>query len=179
MGELSSDFYNNIITTNIQVMDCLINSLTWQGKQGECSCNDTAITALTALINHDTAITALTALINHDTDSDESHKQILTQLLVQKILSPQFKKELGMLLSSQQVRNHKTLVLLCKVCEGSREMSVVVGDHVEYMSNLGGTFHEVATQSGSTDLEGLEEWILYVTVLWCILRYHRQDISQQ
>jgi hypothetical protein len=166
MGELPSDFYNNIITTNIQVMDCLINSLTWQGKQGECSCNDTAITALTALINH-------------DTDSDESHKQILTQLLVQKILSPQFKKELGMLLSSQQVRNHKTLVLLCKVCEGSREMSVVVGDHVEYMSNLGGAFHEVATQSGSTDLEGLEEWILYVTVLWCILRYHRQDISQQ
>ena len=166
MGQFSPDLYNNVITTNIQVIDCLINSLTWPKSKGESSCNDTAITAITALINR-------------GTDNDESHKQILTQLLVQKLLSQQFKKQLDMLLSVQQVKSRKTLVLLCKVCEESREMCVVIVDQEEYLSALRVNFHELVTQSGSTELEGLEEWILYVTVLWCILRYHEQDIAQQ
>ena len=58
-------------------------------------------------------------------------------------------------------------------------MCVVVVDQKEYMSKLVERFRELATQSGSTEIESLEEWILYVTVLWCILRYHQQDISQQ
>ena len=49
----------------------------------------------------------------------------------------------------------------------------------EYLRTLGVNFHKLATQSGSTDLVDLEEWILHVTVLWCILQYHCQDISQQ
>ncbi|CAB4017334.1 serine threonine- kinase 36-like, partial [Paramuricea clavata] len=165
MTQFSSDFYNNIITTNIQVIDCLINCLTLQESQGICLCNNTAITATAALINHNT--------------DEENHKQILSQLLVQKLLSQQFKKQLATLLSPQEVKDHRTLALLCKVCEGSKEMCVVIVDQEEYLSTLGVNFRELVTQSGSCDMEGLEEWILHVTVLWCILRYHQQDISQQ
>ena len=120
----------------------------------------------------------MVALINRSTD-EENHKQILSQLLVQKLLSQQFKKQLATLLSPQEVKNHRTLALLCKVCEGSKEMCVVIVDQEEYLSTLGVNFRELVTQSRSCDMEGLEEWILHVTVLWCILRYHQQDISQQ
>lgn len=166
MAKLSSDFYNNIITTNIQVVDCLINRLTLQESQGDLFCNDTAITASIALLNR-------------NTDHEENHKLILTQLFVQKLLSQEFKKQLAGLLSPRQVKSHKTLALLCKVCEGSKEMCTVIVDNKEYMNTLAVNFRKLVTQSGSTDMEGLEEWILHVAVLWCILRYHQQDISEQ
>ncbi|XP_028395841.1 serine/threonine-protein kinase 36-like [Dendronephthya gigantea] len=159
-----TDFYNNIITTNIQVVDCLINSL---GSHG------------VPVKDHSSTITAMTALIHRGTDEEENYKQILTQFLVQKLLSPKFKKQLSSLLSLQRVNDLRTLAFLCKVCEDSREMCVALVNQEEYMKTLGVNFHKLATQSGSTDLVDLEEWILHVTVLWCILKYHQQDISQQ
>ena len=166
MAKLSSDFYNNIITTNIQVIDCLINCLTLQESRGDLICNTTAITASTALLNR-------------SADLEENHKLILTQLFVQKLLSQEFKKQLGSLLSPRQVKNYKTLALLCKVCEGSKEMCTVIVDNKEYVNTLAVNFRELVTQSESTDMKGLEEWILHVTVLWCILRCRQQDISEQ
>ena len=120
MAKLSSDFYNNIVTTNIQVIDCLINCLTLQESQADLICNTTAITASTALLNR-------------SADLEENHKLILTQLFVQKLLSQEFKKQLGSLLSPRHVKNYKALALLCKVCEGSKEMCKVTVDNM-YMS---------------------------------------------
>ena len=166
MAKLSSDFYNNIVTTNIQVIDCLITRLTLQESSGDLLCNSTAITASTALLNR-------------NRDDEENHKLILTQLFVQKLLSQQFKKQFRGLLSPRQVKNYKTLSFLCKVCEGSKEICIVIVDNKEYMNTLAVTFREMVTQSGSTDMDGLEEWILHLTVLWCILRYYQQNISEQ
>ena len=149
---------------NIHVIDSLISCLTLQEGQGQY---------------YDAAIIALTALINHTTQNSEENKLILTQLFVQKLLSPKFKKQLVTLMSSVQVKNYRTLSLLCKVCERSKEMCVVIVDQEEYMCSLEKNFRELVTQSGSEEMEGLEEWILHVIALWCILRYHQQDISQQ
>ena len=120
----------------------------------------------------------MAALINRSTLTEENHKQVLTQLLVQKLLSQEYKKHLASLLSAQRTNDPKTLAFLAKICEGSKEMCVAIVDHEEYMQTLAMNFCELLTKSGSTELEGLEGWLLNVTVFWCILTYHKQDITQ-
>lgn len=125
------------------------------------------------------AIKAIASLISEEKAEKETqdYKQVLTQLVVQKLLSEDFKKHLDGLLCPDQVDNLDLLLLLCKLCEYSKPMCIAVAEHKSYLTALGKNFREVVTTSNSDEISDLEDRVRLVLVLWCILKYREQDIS--
>lgn len=160
---LSSDFYGNIVTTNIKVLDNLIESLIVK-DHGRI------------VMDNGVAITALISLISQHSSKKESHKETLTRLLAQKLLSEKFHDHLNSLSLVQYTKDVKILNLLCMLCNTSKEICVIVMDKEEYTTALVVQFKELVSQS--ENINDHEEWMLNFLVLWCLLDYHGQDINQ-
>ena len=107
------------------------------------------------------------------------NKRVLTQLLAQKLLSRDFRTQLNILLSPDQVDSLELLELICKLCKNSKPMCVAVIEQKHYLEALGNNIRALVTNSSSMEMNDYDRRIQCVMVLWCVLVYHKQDLSQE